>query len=75
MLMISGQESKPSEWERVMSSKAGLDGVIAAETTLSHVDGEGGRLIVRGMELRELVAARGFEGVAALLWEGLGAGA
>jgi citrate synthase len=57
-----------------MTNKAGLDGVIAAETTLSHVDGEGGRLIVRGMELRELVATRGFEGVAALLWDGLGAG-
>ncbi|WP_119420780.1 citrate synthase [Desertibaculum subflavum] len=57
-----------------MNARSGLDGVIAAETTLSHVDGEGGRLIVRGIELRDLVAARGFEGVAALLWEGLGEG-
>jgi citrate synthase len=57
-----------------MNAKSGLDGVIAAETTLSHVDGEGGRLIVRGVELRDLVATRGFEGVAALLWQGFGAG-
>ena len=32
----------------------GLDDVIAAETVLSHVDGEGGRLVVRGFELEEL---------------------
>jgi len=48
----------------------GLDDVVAAETVLSHVDGEGGRLIVRGFELEEL-AGRSFEAVVALLWEGL----
>lgn len=57
-----------------MNAKSGLDGIIAAETTLSHVDGEGGRLIVRGIELRELVATRGLEGVAALLWDGFALG-
>jgi len=49
----------------------GLEGVIAAETTLSDVDGEGGRLIVRGRELRDLVSDTDFAGVAALLWDGL----
>ena len=34
--------------------KLGLDDVVAAETTLSHVDGEAGRLIVRGHDLEEL---------------------
>ena len=48
----------------------GLDDVVAAETILSHVDGEGGRLIVRGFEL-EALATRSFEAVVALLWEGL----
>ncbi|MGE0154120.1 MAG: citrate synthase/methylcitrate synthase [Reyranellaceae bacterium] len=52
-------------------SKSGLDGVIAAETRLSHVDGEAGRLIVAGHELPELVRDHGFEGTAALLWDGL----
>ncbi|MBX9946358.1 MAG: citrate synthase/methylcitrate synthase [Reyranella sp.] len=49
---------------------SGLDGVIVADTVMSEVDGEAGRLIVRGHTIEELVATRGFEGVAALLWEG-----
>jgi citrate synthase len=48
----------------------GLDDIVAAETVLSHVDGAGGRLIVRGFELEE-IADRGFEAVVALLWDGL----
>jgi len=53
---------------------SGLDGVIVADTVMSEVDGEAGRLIVRGHGLQELVADRGFEGVAALLWSGYGEG-
>jgi citrate synthase len=49
---------------------SGLDGVVVADTVMSEVDGEAGRLIVRGHALEELVATRGFEGVAALLWDG-----
>ena len=48
----------------------GLDDVVVAETVLSHVDGVGGRLIVRGLELEE-IAGRSFEAVVALLWDGL----
>lgn len=50
---------------------AGLEDVIAARTVLSHVYGEEGRLVVRGHELEDLVAAFGFEETAALLWDGL----
>ena len=53
---------------------SGLDGVIVADTVMSEVDGEDGRLVVRGHALEELVATRGFEGVAALLWEGYAEG-
>ena len=53
---------------------SGLDGVVVADTVMSEVDGEAGRLIVRGHALEKLVATRGFEGVAALLWEGYAAG-
>lgn len=53
---------------------SGLDGVIVADTVMSEVDGEAGRLTVRGHRLEELVASRGYEGVAALLWEGFGDG-
>ena len=48
----------------------GLDDVVAAETVLSHVDGAGGRLVVRGHDL-EQIAGRSFEAVLALLWDGL----
>ena len=48
---------------------SGLDGVIVADTAMSEVDGDAGRLIVRGHAVEELIATRGFEGVAALLWQ------
>jgi citrate synthase len=48
----------------------GLEGVVAAETVLSHVDGEHGRLIFRGHDIEELAGRTGQEAVAALLWDG-----
>lgn len=50
--------------------QAGLEGVVVAETVLSQVDGEGGRLILRGHPLRALAGSRSFEQVASLLWGG-----
>jgi len=57
-----------------MTTHMGLDGVIAAETVLSHVDGEAGRLIIRGFDLDVLVGRASFEEVAAILWEGFAQG-
>ena len=48
----------------------GLEGVIAAETVLSHTDPVRGMVWVRGHALPDLVAHLGFEGTAALLWDG-----
>src|SRR5258708_13819490 len=48
----------------------GLDGVAAAETVLSHVDGERGELIIAGERVGELARKTGFEGVTARLWSG-----
>src|ERR1700722_11530311 len=48
----------------------GLEGVIAAETVLSHTDPARGMVWVRGHDLPDLVARHGFEGTVALLWEG-----
>jgi citrate synthase len=48
----------------------GLDGVVAARTRLSHVDGAGGQLIIRGYELKELAGRARFEEAAYLLWRG-----
>jgi len=48
----------------------GLDGVVAAETVLSHTDRRDGMVWVRGHDLPDLVAHHGFEGMVALLWRG-----
>ena len=48
----------------------GLAEVIAAQTVLSHADGEKGKIWVRGHRIGELVARYGYEGTIALLWEG-----
>ncbi|HET9384498.1 MAG TPA: citrate synthase/methylcitrate synthase [Gemmatimonadales bacterium] len=48
----------------------GLDGVVAAQTRLSHVDGQAGRLIIGGYDLAELAGRVSFEGAAHLLWRG-----
>jgi citrate synthase len=48
----------------------GLDGIAAAETVLSHVDGERGELIIAGERIGDLVGQTGFEGVTARLWSG-----
>ena len=49
-------------------SPIGLDGVAAAETSLSHVDGQKGDLIIAGERVADLVAKSSFEGVTARLW-------
>jgi citrate synthase len=48
----------------------GLEGVIAAETVLSHADGESGAVWVRGHTIEKLAAAYGYEGAVAVMWEG-----
>lgn len=49
---------------------SGLDEVIATETVLSDVDGERGRLVIRGHALDALAGRRSFEAVVALLLDG-----
>jgi citrate synthase len=49
---------------------SGLEGVVAAETVLSHADGETGAVWVRGHTIEELAAAYGYEGAVAVMWEG-----
>ena len=48
----------------------GLEGVVAAQTRLSHVDGLAGELIIGGYELKELAGHVSFEAAAHLLWKG-----
>lgn len=55
------------------STSAGLDGVVAAETAISSVDGTAGELILRGVTLDDAARRYDFEAVAALLWRDLDA--
>ncbi len=49
-------------------SPIGLDGVAAAETALSHVDGEKGELIIAGDRIDDLALQASFEALTARLW-------
>lgn len=46
---------------------SGLEGIVVAETKLSDVDGERGRLVIAGHDVEELAGEASFEDVAALL--------
>jgi citrate synthase len=47
---------------------AGLEGVVAAQTRLSHVDGEAGELIIAGYPVEALAGQATFEEAVYLLW-------
>ena len=49
---------------------SGLEGVVAAATRLSHVDGERGELIIAGYQVEALAAHATFEETTWLLWHG-----
>ena len=49
---------------------SGLDDVVVAETVLSDVDGQAGRLVIRGHSLDDLVGRVTYERVLGMLWEG-----
>src|SRR3569832_360541 len=48
----------------------GLDGIPAAETVLSHVNGEQGELIIAGEHVADLAAPSNIDAVTARLWNG-----
>ena len=51
-------------------SASGLEGIVVAETDLSEVDGEAGRLVIGGYEVEALTGRVTFEDVCSLLWDG-----
>lgn len=51
-------------------TSGGLEGVVAASTRLSHVDGERGELVIAGFQIDELAAHATFEETTWLLWHG-----
>ncbi|HKZ31013.1 MAG TPA: citrate/2-methylcitrate synthase [Vicinamibacteria bacterium] len=53
-----------------MAVQEGLQGVVAAATRLSEVDGEAGHLTLAGYAVEELAPGASFEEVVHLLWRG-----
>jgi len=51
-------------------AKAGLEGVVAAQSSLSDVNGEKGKLIYAGYDINDLAKHASFEEVIYLLWNG-----
>ncbi len=51
-------------------SKGGLEGIVAATTALSKVEGTAGRLIYRGYNIHDLAQTVAFEEIIHLLWFG-----
>ena len=52
------------------ANKGGLEGIIAATTAISKVEGTAGRLIYRGYNIHDLARSTLFEEVVYLLWFG-----
>jgi len=53
-----------------MRTESGLEGVVAASTRLSRVDGEAGQLILAGYAVEEVAPRARFEEMVHLLWYG-----
>lgn len=68
--MIPGTNENPQKEAVSKSKKGGLEGVVAATTTISKVEGTAGRLIYRGYNIHDLARTTSFEEVAHLLWFG-----
>jgi citrate synthase len=49
---------------------AGLEGIVAGQSSISNVYGDEGRLIYRGYEIQDLAAHASFEEIVYLLWNG-----
>ena len=48
----------------------GLEGVVAAESSISYVDGVHGRLLYQGYDIHDLAEHTSFEETVFLLWRG-----
>ena len=65
--MLTRPVARALRWHMVNS---GLEGIVAASTRLSQVDGERGELIIGGFHVAELAERASFEETTWLLWHG-----
>ncbi len=66
--MQMGSEQRPRATNEPAMAM-GLEGVVVAESKLSHVDGEQGRLIIAGRDVESLALELSIEQMGALLWQ------
>src|SRR5579859_4795193 len=52
------------------SAGRGLEGIVIGSTAMSDVDGQAGKLTIRGFSVEEIAGKATFEEVAYLLWHG-----
>lgn len=69
-MMMQDAGNASQKGQGASKSKGGLEGIVAATTELSKVDGQAGRLIYRGYDIHDLARSTTFEEVAHLLWFG-----
>lgn len=65
MTVAAGNDAKPTP-----QVARGLEGIVAAATNIAEVDGEKGKLTLRGYDISELSGKVEFEEVCYLLWYG-----
>lgn len=64
---VSASENKAENTPHFVK---GLEGIVAAQTALSLVDGENSRLLYRGIPIQELASNSSFEETVCFLWHG-----
>ena len=67
---VPAQAATPNQAPSFKTGKGGLEGIVAATTAISLVDGKAGRLIYRGYNIHDLATTTTFEEIAHLLWFG-----
>ncbi|GHO44618.1 citrate synthase/methylcitrate synthase [Ktedonospora formicarum] len=66
----SNSQISQKETTSATKNKGGLEGIVAATTAISKVEGEIGRLIYRGYNIHDLARTTIFEEIVHLLWFG-----
>ncbi len=70
MTMPETNPQKEPTTQAAKPNKGGLEGIVAATTAISKVEGTAGRLIYHGYNIHDLARTTTFEEVAHLLWFG-----
>src|SRR6476659_8498559 len=69
-LCVWPEDREGRRWTMPDIKNQGLEGVVAATTRLSSVDGEAGELLIAGFPVEELAPRASFEETTWLLWNG-----